>query len=82
MSLDDSLAAYFADELVDDLNCVSCQKKTTFSQRKRFITYPKVLGIFIRRQVYDDWVPKKLEIDFVIDSENTLDFEKFRGNDC
>lgn len=59
------------------MNCPVCAKATTYSQRYRFLTYPKVLGIVIQRFVYDDWVPKKLEVELQvpIKAEDALDLE-------
>lgn len=54
---------YFADNEIDGVNCAVCQKATTWTQRFRFLSYPKTLCVVLQRFVYDDWVPKKLEIE-------------------
>jgi len=57
---------FFADHDLDDVFCDCCQKKTKFTQRLRFASYPKVLCLVLQRFVFDNWVPKKLEIDFKV----------------
>jgi len=58
------LEAFFTDSIVEGLSCNVCNAKTNFSQRYRFLSVPKVLCLVLQRFVYDEWVPKKLEIDF------------------
>lgn len=57
------LEHYFADSLIDDFACSVCKAKTQCTKRVRFVTYPTVLVAVLAREVYDDWVPKKLEVD-------------------
>lgn len=57
------LQRFFGDEFIDDFFCATCQKKTTCSKRQRINEFPKMLMVTLTRQVYDDWVPKKLEIE-------------------
>lgn len=54
---------FFADHQLDDVWCAGCEKKTTFTQKYRFLTFPKTLVVVLQRFVFDDWVPKKLEIE-------------------
>ena len=63
VSLDACLEATFADQMIEDFACPCCNEKTTVADRKRFITYPRNLAMCLKRIVFDDWVPKKLEID-------------------
>lgn len=63
VEFEDCLSHYFAESLISDFACGVCQKKTVCSRRVRFLTYPTVLVAVLAREVYDDWVPKKLEID-------------------
>lgn len=80
VSIEDCLAMFFADHAIDgDLFCSKCEKKTQFSARYRFLNYPKTLAIVLQRFVFDDWVPKKLEIDFKIPNDQPIDFERFRS---
>jgi len=39
------LERFFGDVIVDGVNCSKCNKKTTFTKRNRFSTFPKVLII-------------------------------------
>lgn len=34
----------------------------------------------LTRFVFDDWVPKKLEIELQVPTDKPIDFEKYRGN--
>ena len=72
------LQSYFGDSLIDDFACGVCNKKTTCTKRVRFVTYPTVLVTVLAREVYDDWVPRKLEIDLRME-ESTIDFERFKA---
>jgi ubiquitin carboxyl-terminal hydrolase 5/13 len=54
---------FFAVHTLDDVFCQCCNGKKQFTQRYRFLTYPKCLMVVLQRFVYDDWVPKKLEIE-------------------
>ena len=63
------------------MNC-PCGQKAAHSERKRFITYPKTLVVCLKRIVFDEWVPKKLEVELQMDVDGIHDFEKLRGNDC
>jgi ubiquitin carboxyl-terminal hydrolase 5/13 len=72
------LANYFADSLIDDFACSVCQQKTACTKRVRFVTFPTVLIAVLAREVYDDWVPKKLEIDLKM-TEGPIDFERFKS---
>jgi len=49
-------------------------------QNRRFKTYPKYLTVVIQRQVVDNWVPKKLEINLTLDTEKVFNFELMKGN--
>jgi uncharacterized UBP type Zn finger protein len=63
VSLDRCLEATFAEQMIEDFACPCCNAKTTVSDRKRFITFPRNLAVCLKRIVFDDWVPKKLEIE-------------------
>ena len=52
------------------------------SQRKRFVTFPRNLVVCLKRIVFDDWVPKKLEVDLQHNSEAILDLARFGGGTC
>jgi len=83
VDLDACINAYFADEVIEDVVCSGCPgKKTIQQQRKRFITYPKTLVVNLKRIVFDEWVPKKLEVELMMDRDGVHDFEKMRGNNC
>ena len=63
VELSDCLEATFAEGLVDDFQCPQCQKKTVVKDRKRFKTFPSCLVFTLKRIVYSDWVPAKLEVE-------------------
>ena len=79
VSLDACLEATFADQLIDDFACPGCNAKTTVADRKRFIKFPKNLAVSLKRIVFDDWVPKKLECALQHDKEATIDLSRFGG---
>ena len=80
MELEACLQRFFGDEFIDDFFCGTCQKKTTCSKRQRINQYPKFLMMTLTRQVYDEWVPKKLEIELQVPADAAIDLERFRGN--
>lgn len=41
-----------------------------------------MLAVVLQRFVYDQWVPKKLEIEIQIPNLDEIDFERFRGTNC
>ena len=59
------------------MNCPVCNKACDYTQRYRFLRYPKVLCVVLQRFVYDDWVPKKLEIELQVPNKEgeVLDLE-------
>lgn len=71
------LERFFAEHEIDGVNCPVCAKATTYTQRYRFLRYPKVLCCVLQRFVYDDWVPKKLEVELQVPRKDgdVLDLE-------
>ena len=76
VAFDACLHHYFGESVIDDFACGVCKTKTTCSKRVRFVTFPQVLVTVLTREVYDDWVPKKLEIDLKL-QEDPINFEVF-----
>jgi ubiquitin carboxyl-terminal hydrolase 5/13 len=72
------LDRFFAQSIIDDVHCANCKKRTTFNQTYRFLRFPKVLCFVLQRFVFDDWVPKKLEIELQV-SEDSIDFNAFES---
>lgn len=66
VNIDACLERFFADHEIDGVNCPVCQKPSTYNQRYRFLQFPKCLAVCLQRFVYDDWVPKKLEIELQV----------------
>mmetsp|Transcript_9820 Transcript_9820/g.13417 ORF Transcript_9820/g.13417 Transcript_9820/m.13417 type:complete len:126 (-) Transcript_9820:817-1194(-) len=62
VTLEACLEATFADSVIEDFACPCCNKKTTVIDRKRFLSFPRNLAMCLKRIVFDDWVPKKLEV--------------------
>ena len=73
------LEATFSESLVEDFNCPKCQEKTVVKDRKRFITYPTCLAFALKRIVYTDWVPAKLEIELVLGKDDIVDLTPYVG---
>jgi len=67
VDLNACLESVFADTIVDDFACPVCNEKTTCTVTKRFVTYPKQLTVVLKREVFDGWVPKKLEYELKFD---------------
>jgi len=83
VALNDCLAGYFGEQLLEGVRCDSCAKPTNFTSRLRFITYPKTLVVVLQRFVHDDYVPKKLEVELQMphgeNYDEPIDFETFRS---
>lgn len=62
VTLEACLDATFADSVIEDFACPCCNAKTNVTDRKRFIAFPRNLAVCLKRIVFDDWVPKKLEV--------------------
>lgn len=69
--IEESMKSWLSVDQVE-LNCVKCNKKTSYLKRQRMKNFPNYLFIVYQRFVYD-WVPYKLDIDFVINYEK-IDF--------
>lgn len=69
--LSECLNDWIAKELIE-LNCEKCNKKTNFLKNQRIKNYPSYLIVLYQRIVYE-WVPFKLEINFIVDTNN-VDF--------
>eukprot|EP00347_Sterkiella_histriomuscorum_P000563 403375366 len=72
------LQRFFGQEQIPDMFCKNCQKKSAALKSHSLNTFPKVLVVVLQRFVYDNWVPKKLEIELQMPQVD-LDFERFRG---
>ena len=79
VELDACLERYFADAIVDDVFCSHCKQSRQFTSRLRFLEYPKTLCMALQRFVFDDWVPKKLEVELQISEQTPVDLEKYRS---
>ena len=65
--------------MVPGFECGTCKKKIVCIKRKRMNIFPKLLVINMFVFLFDNWVPKKLDIDLHIPLHSPLDFERFRG---
>lgn len=80
VDLSTCLETYFGDNEIEGVQCDHCNAKTTFHERTRFITYPKVLAFVLQRFVFDDIGPKKLEIALQVPKDgDTLDMTVFES---
>ncbi|KJE92496.1 ubiquitin carboxyl-terminal hydrolase ubp14 [Capsaspora owczarzaki ATCC 30864] len=74
-TFDESIALFTADEMVE-FRCPTCgQQPAGASKRQRFLSTPEVLVLNAKRFVYEDWVPRKLDIDFQV--PETIDLSAF-----
>jgi ubiquitin carboxyl-terminal hydrolase 5/13 len=74
------LERFFGEESIADFNCPKCNKKTNCLKRQRLVSFPKVLLCVLTRFVFDEWVPKKLEIELQVPTDRHIDFELYRGD--
>lgn len=81
VDLEDCLKRFFGEEEIPGFDCSNCKTKRNFTKRQRFISYPRTLVIVLQRFVFDEWVPKKLDIELQV-PETTIDFERFRGHNA
>ena len=77
--LEACLEATFADQVIEGFDCPQCNAKTNVIERKRFISFPRNIAMCLKRIVFDDWVPKKLEIALQTDIESAIDLSRFGG---
>lgn len=80
VDLEACLLRFFSDEQIPDFQCGTCNKRTICLKRQRLNTFPRVLLVVLQRFVFDNWVPKKLEIELQVPLKDPIDFERFRGN--
>ncbi len=79
VDLEACLQRFFSDEHIPDFNCAVCSKRTVCIKRTRLNTFPKVLMVILQRFVYDNWVPKKLEVELQVPLDHPQDFERYKG---
>ena len=79
VTLDACLESTFSDSVIEDFACPQCNAKTNVTERKRFITFPRNLAMSLKRIVFDDWVPKKLEVALQCDYDSNIDLSRFGG---
>ncbi|OMH85666.1 Ubiquitin carboxyl-terminal hydrolase 14 [Zancudomyces culisetae] len=59
-SIFDCIKTLCEDELIDNYACSYCKTKRKVKKTMRFVTFPKVLAIQVRRFELVDWVPQKI----------------------
>ncbi|CAG8563601.1 127_t:CDS:10, partial [Paraglomus occultum] len=77
ISLIECLDAFSADNMVE-YNCPICQKETVALSNTRFLTFPEVLAIQMRRFEYVNYVPRKLGVP-VIPPSGPVNVDKYFG---
>ncbi|CAG8499164.1 5681_t:CDS:10 [Paraglomus brasilianum] len=77
ISLAECLDAFSADNMVE-YNCHICQKTTVALSNTRFLTFPEVLAVQMRRFEYVNYVPRKLGVP-VIPPSGPINFDKYIG---
>ncbi|KAJ2541270.1 ubiquitin C-terminal hydrolase Ubp14 [Coemansia sp. RSA 1933] len=75
----DCLDNMAAEEQIDGYHCPSCAKPTTAAKTTRFVSFPKILAVQMRRFELVNWVPEKIN-DPVHVPLNTLDFAAYRAH--
>lgn len=80
ISLDECLKTWGAQEQIADFSCPSCGKATVAAKNYAFATFPDFLVLQVRRFVFSEWVPKKLENEVTVDPNGIVDLSAFRGS--
>ena len=78
VSLKECLDIFTADELVE-LDCDSCGRKTVFTKRSMFKTFPTVLAVNARRFEVVNWVPTKQDVPVIVDDE-PFSFDAYKSS--
>ena len=74
---------YFSEHTIEDVQCSQCDKRCNFNSRFRFLKFPRTLCVVLQRFVFDEWVPKKLEIELQVPDGAKIDFQKYMSaTDC
>jgi len=71
--------AWGAESSSDGWNCPQCQAKTSVTKSSRFQTYPELLLVHMRRFVFDNWVPTKLNTEVEMDVKSAVELDAFRA---
>lgn len=69
----DQLINWFTVEEIVGLNCLNCGNDVKWKKSQRVVSFPPYLIIAFGRFIYD-WVPKKLDVELTLTSENKIDF--------
>ena len=77
VTLEECLSKFTGSEVVE-LDCPNCKKKSNFEKTQKITDFPAYLIIVFERFVYE-WVPIKLDVDFIIQSEK-IDFKDLIRN--
>jgi ubiquitin carboxyl-terminal hydrolase 5/13 len=77
VSLQACFEGFFAGSIIDDFKCPACNKPCSFSQVKRFKTFPKYLVVVLQRFVFHNWVPRKLDVNLQFDVDTDYNFAQF-----
>ena len=77
VNMDECISKFLGEEIVN-LNCPICNKSTHFIKTQRVKNYPRYLIVIFERFVYD-WVPKKLEVQFIVKNDD-IDISVFSRN--
>eukprot|EP00741_Cyanophora_paradoxa_P017291 tig00020961_g16701.t1 len=72
------VAGWAAEEAVEGFQCPACSPARTVALKsQRFETFPETLVCHMRRFVYDNWVPKKLDVSVTVPER--FDFGAYMG---
>ena len=69
---------FFFDEMLS-AKCSHCDKATLCSKRSRMVNYPAILVACVQRFVFDEWVPRKLNVKLGVPEEGN-NLEVYRGH--
>lgn len=75
-NIEECIGKFLGQELLTDVNCGVCKKKTSFIKEQRIKNFPPILIVMFQRFVYD-WTPIKLETRFEFPIDN-LDLKQLQ----
>ncbi|CAG8464731.1 11325_t:CDS:10 [Ambispora leptoticha] len=81
VNLEECLQYFGADDMIEHYSCPCCNKTTQALKNRRFVTYPEVLVIQLRRfetqrSEFENYIPKKISAPVII-SEDIVNFDSY-----
>ncbi|KAG9294738.1 hypothetical protein G9A89_008217 [Geosiphon pyriformis] len=78
LTFEQCLESFGADSMIE-YKCPFCNRRTPALTNTRFVTFPQVLVIHMRRFEHENWVPRKINAPVLI-PEGTINFDQYLGH--